>query len=365
MTMAQCRAAVFPEPQQPIEIREITIPDVAPGAVLLRTVVSEVCGTDVHLHHGQLAGVPYPLIPGHVSVGRVEETGGQVLDADGQVLSSGDTVAFYDVIGACGQCYACAVALRPTRCPHRRVYGITLPSDKPQGGWSTHIYLEPGTRIMKLPEDLAAEDYIGGGCGLHTGYTAADRADIKVGASVLVVGSGPVGLSAAVFARLAGAEKVLVTGAPEARLAAARQMEADATFDILKSTPEDRVAWARERTHGRGPDIVIEAAGHPTAVVEAFDMVREGGTVVIAGQYTDAGDMVINPHNHINRKNLDIRGCFGFEFRHFYRATRTMASQGRRFPWRKLITKEYTLDEAAQALQDVEQLKVVKAVIRP
>ncbi len=363
--MANCRAAMIPEPNQQIEIREVPVPKPEPGAVVIKTIVSEVCGTDVHLFHGQLSGVPYPLIPGHVSVGRVEETGGEVRDADEQVLSPGDTIAFYDVIGACGQCYACAVALRPTRCPHRRVYGITLPADKPQGGWSTHMYLEPGTRILKLPEDLSVEDYIGGGCGLHTGYTAADRADIKVGSSVLVVGSGPVGLSAAAFARLAGADKVLVTGAPEARLTAARQMEADATFDVTKSRPEDRVAWAREQTEGRGPDIVIEAAGNPQAVVEAFEMVREGGTVVISGQYTDAGDIVINPHHHINRKNLDIRACFGFEFRHFYRATRAMASIGKRFPWGKLITKEYSLEEASKALEDVENFNVVKAIIRP
>jgi L-iditol 2-dehydrogenase len=344
---------------------DILIPELAPGSVLIRTIASEVCGTDVHLFHGRLAGVPYPLIPGHISVGKVEETGGEVRDADSELLSRGDTIAFYDVIGACGQCYACSIAQRPTRCPHRRVYGITLPADKPQGGWSTHMYLEPGTRIMKLPEDLSVEDYMGGGCGLHTGYTAANMADIKVGTSVLVLGSGPVGMSAAVFSRLAGAEKILMTGAPEIRLEMARHMEVDATCDITRSNPEDRVAWAREQTHGRGPDIILEASGNPKAVLEAFAMVREGGTIVIAGQYTDAGDIVINPHSHINRKQLDIRGCFGFEFRHFYRATRSMASIGRRFPWRELITREYSLDEAPRALDDVANLKVVKALIKP
>jgi L-iditol 2-dehydrogenase len=142
-------------------------------------------------------------------------------------------------------------------------------------------------------------------------------------------------------------------------------MEADSTVDISSTSPEDRIAWALEETGGRGPDIVIEAAGSPSAVIEALEMVREGGTVVIAGQYTDAGDVAINPHNHINRKQLDIRGCFGFEFRHFYRATRAMAGIGRRFPWRELITREYSLDESPQALDDVANLKVVKAIIRP
>ncbi len=363
--MTICQAAVIPRPLAAVELTEVLIPKMEAGAVLLRTLASEICGTDVHLFHGRLSGVPYPLIPGHVSAGLIEETGGEVHDADGQLLSLGDTVVFYDVVRACGQCYACSVALTPTRCPHRKVYGITLPADRPQGGWATHIYLEPGTRMLKLPETLSVEDYMGGGCGLHTGFMAVERASIPVGSSVLVVGSGPVGLSAAAFARLAGAGKVLVTGAPEARLEAARQMEADATFDISETRPEDRLAWARDRTEGRGPDIVIEAAGQPQAVVESFELVREGGTVVIAGQYTDAGDAAINPHRHINRKQLEIRGSFGFEFRHFYRATRTIATIGQRFPWRNLITRDYSLADAARGLEDVANLNVVKALVRP
>ena len=76
------RAAVLPAPGLPPEIRSYPIPEIEPGAVLLRTIASEVCGTDVHLWHGRLAGVPYPLIPGHVSVGTVEEVGGTVVDKD-------------------------------------------------------------------------------------------------------------------------------------------------------------------------------------------------------------------------------------------------------------------------------------------
>jgi hypothetical protein len=73
-------AAVLPAPGAPPEVREYPLPEVEPGAVLLKTIASEVCGTDVHLWHGRLSGVPYPLIPGHVSVGEVAEVGGSVVD---------------------------------------------------------------------------------------------------------------------------------------------------------------------------------------------------------------------------------------------------------------------------------------------
>ena len=72
-------AAVIPAPRQPVEMREYPEPDIAPGSLLLRTTYSEVCGTDVHLWHGRLSGVPYPLIPGHVSVGVAYKLRGDIV----------------------------------------------------------------------------------------------------------------------------------------------------------------------------------------------------------------------------------------------------------------------------------------------
>src|ERR671921_575051 len=119
------RAAVIPAPRMPVEVRAFPDPEPEPGAVLLRTLAAEVCGTDVHLWHGRLAGVPYPLIPGHVSVGEVAATGGDVFDIEDRPVNVGDAVTFLDVHGTCHNCWYCLVAKESTRCPHRRVYGIT------------------------------------------------------------------------------------------------------------------------------------------------------------------------------------------------------------------------------------------------
>src|SRR6185436_1423318 len=83
---ASVRAAVMPGPGRPIEVRRFPDPRPAPGGAILETVASEVCGTDVHLHHGRLAGAPYPIIPGHVSVGLVLESNGVGQDALGEPL---------------------------------------------------------------------------------------------------------------------------------------------------------------------------------------------------------------------------------------------------------------------------------------
>src|ERR1041384_348483 len=95
--MKKYQAAVMPAPNVPIEIREFPEPELEQGAALLHTMYSEVCGTDVHLHHGKLAGVPYPIIPGHVSVGVVAALRGSVHDVDGVAFREGDVFTFLDV----------------------------------------------------------------------------------------------------------------------------------------------------------------------------------------------------------------------------------------------------------------------------
>src|SRR5258707_10807917 len=172
------RAVVMTGPGRPLEHRRFSSPRPEPGGAVLETVASEVCGTDVHLHRGHLAGVPYPIIPGHVSVGRVLEARGVTQDALGAPLNRGDVVTFYDVHGICGQCYQCTVARQPNRCPHRRVYGITFSAnDGPLGGWAERIYLKPGVRVLRLPEPLGADEVIAGGCGLTTGYAPVERSN--------------------------------------------------------------------------------------------------------------------------------------------------------------------------------------------
>ena len=207
---------------------------------------------------------------------------------------------------------------------------------------------------------------MGGGCGLPTGFHAVERAGIAMGDTVVVQGSGPVGLNAAIFAQLSGALRVFVVGAPAERLEAAKRIGAEDVLDIGEERdPARRAAWVRDRTGGRGADAVIEASGNPAAIPEGLEMLRDAGRYVVVGQYTDAGDAVVNPHRQINRRHATILGCWGFEFTHFHRALQMMAKHNARFRWRDLITREYSLDEASQALDDMEKFSVVKALIRP
>jgi len=360
------RAAVMPAPLARVEVRDFAVPDLEPGSALLRVIYSEVCGTDVHLWHGRLAGVPYPIIPGHVSVGRLDQVRGPLIAADGSPLGEGDVVVFYDVHRTCGRCHACTVARTPTRCPSRRVYGITDPAAEGLfGGWAEALYLEPGVVAARLPAGVTPEDYIGGGCGLVTAVHGIERARLGLGDSVLVQGVGAVGLSLIALARLSGAGTIIAVGAPDDRLALARRMGADVVLDLRTTTENDRRDLVASRTAGRGVDVAIEAAGSARAVEEGLALVRDGGAYVVAGHYTDVGPSSINVHQLVNRKHLDVRGCWGSEARHFLRALDILGRHAERVPWREIGSAVYGLTELNQALAAAEAMQMPKALVRP
>jgi threonine dehydrogenase-like Zn-dependent dehydrogenase len=358
-------AAVMPAPRAPIELRAFPRPDLPTGAALLRTERSEVCGTDVHLWHGRLSGVPYPIIPGHVSAGVIDAVRGTLTGIDGAPVREGDRAVFFDVHRTCGRCRACTVHRTPTRCSSRRVYGITDSADEGLfGGWAQAIYLEPGVAIARLPDAVALDDYIGGGCGLLTAVHIAERAEIRLGDAVVVQGTGAVGLCAIALARLAGATTIVALGAPGDRLALASRMGASVTIDIRSTPPARRLEMVFDATHGEGADVVIEAAGAASAIGEGLDLARVGGRYVIAGHYTDVGDTAVNAHRQINRKHLEIRGCWGSEPRHFLRALSVLEHHPD-IPFRAIGARTYGLGALNEALADAEAMRIPKALVDP
>ena len=237
--------------------------------------------------------------------------------------------------------------LRPRRRTVRRVVNSYLP--------------ETGHALHQL--DAVPETFMAGGCALPTSLHAVERGDIKIGDTVLVLGSGPVGINAVVMALMRGALRVLCIGAPQVRLDAAKNAGAADTLNIETHSEADRLAWVLEKTGGRGADITIEATGVPDAVVQAMRFTRDAGTVVVVGQYTDHGQTSFNPHLDLNKKHLDVRGCWGSEFSHFYRSAQIVAE--RPDVWERMELSSYGLNEANEALRAVAEGRVLKALIRP
>ena len=362
------RAAVIPKPDAPVRIQEFEIPDLKPGAALLKVANAGVCGTDVHLWHGKLAGVPYPLIPGHEMVGTVEAIGPKkIKNVDGHEIKVGDRVTIHDVTKTCYSCWFCLIAKAPTKCPKREVYGITMDSTKwPHliGAYSEYVYLSPRTHVIQIPDHVSFDGAGAVGCAMPTAVHTVTRSPLKWGSNVVIQGAGPVGLMLLSLAKINGAATITSIDMEPHRLRLAEKFGATHTLNIKETSLKKRYDFLRDITDGHGPDIVYEATGNALAIPEGIELVREGGTYTICGQYTDSGTVEINPHL-MNRKHLDIHTVWGSETTHVYQAVRTIADNYDEFPFEDVVTHKFSLDKTQEALETQERHESVKAVINP
>ncbi len=364
--LAQIRAVVLNEFNAPLELESAPLPEPGPGAVVAHVDLAGVCGTDVHLHHGHLP-MALPIVLGHEGVGRVWRLGeGVATDFSGNPLRDGDAIAWSSNI-PCGQCYWCVVAGQRTLCETRKVYGVNQRFDefpRLSGGWAEAIYLQPGSAIFRLPDNLSPEEMIALGCAGPTAiHGVIEVARITAGDTVVVQGSGPVGIASAMYAHLAGASRVILVGGPSSRLDLAREIGVgDVHVDIFEFPDAgERVRLVADATPGhRGADVVLECAGVPEAVAEGWEMARRGGTFLALGQYTDRGPVPLNPHL-ITRKQLRIVGSWGFAEKHYLGHIEALPRLAARFDLSRLITR-YGLEDANTALHDMGTGRVMKPV---
>ncbi len=184
------------------------------------------------------------------------------------------------------------------------------------------------------------------------------------GDSVVIQGSGPVGLAALAVAKSSGARKTIVIGGPPARLELAKTFGADHTIDIEES-PESAARLDEVRQHtGYGADAVIECVGTPNVIAEGFEMCRDGGKYLVLGHYGDAGTAPLNPHV-ITRKQLTVYGSWASEPRHMALAIEFLAGQGERFPFDRLVSHRFPLDGTFEALQTTSRWAASKSVVIP
>ncbi|WP_219821999.1 zinc-binding dehydrogenase [Streptomyces sp. Ru71] len=360
------RGVVLEEFGAPPVLREFPVPPAPAGGMVLDRLHGGICGTDLHLQQGHLP-IPTPLVLGHEGYGTVLELGaGGGRDALGEPLSPGDPVMWASSI-ACGLCPPCRMHREPTLCLNRRTYGVNraLTDDAAlSGSWADHIVLQPGTTVVRAAPGVSATAAMALACaGPTVVHALYERRPVRVGETVIVQGSGPVGLAAAAFAQLAGAARVVIVGGPEGRLAAAAAAGiGDVHLDIVGGTdPEAVLREARAAAGPDGADLVIECAGVPDAVAQGLTLARRGGSYLVIGQYTDAGDTKLNPHQIVYRQ-LDVIGSWAFTGAHLVEYVRVLPALAARFDLESMVTA-YPLDSHAQALADVAAGAVLKAVL--
>jgi L-iditol 2-dehydrogenase len=361
------KAAVIAEYGKPYEMREFTIPEVEPNAILVKVEMAGVCGTDVHQVHGELGIRPQlPVIPGHEAIGRIVKLGaGRTTDVGGEAVSVGDRIMWAHV--SCGKCFSCAVNHQPNLCERRFSYGMSYSGAYPylSGGFAEYEYVVPNADIIKIPADLKNEEVIGVCCAFRTAVSAFERLGAwGIQSSVVVQGCGPVGLYSTLLAAEGGASHVTVVGAPALRLNLAKKWGAKHTINIEEMPdPAQRKAEILKLTNGRGPDVVVEASGVTAAFREGMDMVRRGGKYVIIGQSSQA-ELSIIPGLFM-LKHLEVIGNGSADISHFYKAIQFIKNRRDRYSFGDIVTNRYPLEKAFEAIKAMEAGKEIKPVIVP
>jgi threonine dehydrogenase-like Zn-dependent dehydrogenase len=178
--------------------------------------------------------------------------------------------------------------------------------------------------------------------------------------TVLIQGSGPLGIFGVAVARAQGAKRVLIVGAPVGRLEIAREMGADDVLDLDEApTEDDRIAWVRDRTAGRGADIVIQAAT-ARAVPEGLQMLRDGGRFASVG----VGEGAAMPTDRLPGE-MTLHTVRSGEPRHWLQAIDFLESRWHDYPFEHMISATYGLDQIDAAMTAMAQFSVVKAAIYP
>ena len=358
--MTTGRATVLVEPNR-IETWEVEIADPEAGGALVKVVVGGVCGSDVHIMTGEAGIMPFPIILGHEGVGRVEKLGpGVTTDYAGIPVEDGDLV-YWSPIALCHRCHSCTV-LEETPCQNSQFFEHAR---KPNwGSYADYAWLPNGLPFFKLPDGADPLAVAALGCALPTVLRGFDRCGpIRVGETVVVQGAGPVGLSAVLVAKLAGASEIIVIDGVNERLETARKLGATATVS-LKNDAKMRRDEIYSRVGPLGPNVVVEAAGALQAFPEGVDLTGNHGRYIVLGLWGAIGTQAISPRD-TTLKNLTIAGATFPKPKHYHGAMHLAARVQDQYPLAALISHRFSIEQATEALAAVKSGEAIKAVIDP
>ena len=300
------KAAVFHGPHQPLTIEEVDISKPIGREVLVRTVASGVCHSDLHFIEG-LYPFAAPAILGHEAAGIVDSVGPQVSE-----FKPGDhVIACLSVF--CGHCDYCLTG-RTHLCQSRPV---RAPGETPKLSWKGAMvnqfanlssYAEQmlvhESGLVKVRDDMPLDRAALVGCGVTTGVGAVlNTARVEPGSTVAVYGAGGVGLAAIQGARIAGARMIIAVDVVQSKLALASELGATHEVDASKGDP---VKAIRELTSG-GVDYAFEAIGLKRAAEQAFECVRPGGTATVIGMIPVGQKIELEGSVFLREKK--IQGC--------------------------------------------------------
>jgi L-iditol 2-dehydrogenase len=345
------RALVIHKPHD-MRIENVDVPKIRDDEVLVKVESIGICGSDIEIKNGTYPDyIAYPIIPGHETAGTVIEVGKNVLG-----IRIGDRVAIEPHAG-CGQCKNCKVGYY-SYClnygkPGHRTLGFTV-----NGGFAEYV-AAPARNLHKLPSNMSFEE---GSMAVSAGTSMFGLMEIGINAGefVVIIGPGPIGLTATALAKALGAGTTVMVGTRWSRLNLAKALGADVVINVREG--QDPVKVVLELTEGFGADLVVNTTPSPETVTQSVKMLRRGGRLLMLGLTWEPSPLILG---EIAVKGITIKGTRG-EARNALEHVISLASSGK-IDLKKIITHTFSLDEVIQAFEVFEKRigDPIKVIVKP
>lgn len=317
-----------------VDVREVPVPELDAGEVLVRVRLATVCGSDLHTVAGRRSAA-CPSVLGHEAVGDVVAVGP---GADAEV---GQRV-IWSVTVACGTCTRCRSGLSAKCLSVRKVGHEPFDGDWPlSGSYAAHVLLPRGTTIAVVPDSLPDAVAAPAACATATVMATLEAAGELAGQRVLINGAGMLGLTAVSACVAAGADVQVV--------------DRNADRMALASRFGGRIS------DGGRVDVAIDYTGSSAAVADALARLDIGGTLVLAGSVTPGPPLAVDPETVV-RQWLTITGVHNYEPRHLHQAVNFLDDTRERYPWDTLVVAPVPLKQIASALNPPPPGKLRTAV---
>jgi S-(hydroxymethyl)glutathione dehydrogenase/alcohol dehydrogenase len=353
---------VFTETGGPLSIENVEPAPPGPRDVVVQTGASGVCHSDLSLKNGYVGIMPGTIL-GHEGAGTVVEVGKEVTR-----FKKGDHIvaAF---IPACGQCWFC-LHDQSHLCDTELAVMMSMRGNRPDGsqymamtglGTFAETMTCNETSLVKIETSVPDEQLALIGCGVTTGVGAAlNTAQVQPGTTVAVIGCGGVGQSVIQGARIAGAGRIIAVDPVEMKRKTAEQLGAT---DFVDPSAGDPVAQVQELTAGRGVDYSFEVIGLPETTLQAYNMIRKGGTAVMVGM-TRAEAQVTLPTFDLFFNEKTLKGCkYGSgQVRRDFQRFADLIETGR-LDTSAMVSRTIKLDDVNDAFTAMEKGEVIRSVI--
>lgn len=341
------RAAVFYGSRKPLKIEEVPVPVIGPREVLINIKACGICHTDLNYMDGIKPTGKLPIIPGHEPAGVISKIGKDVKE-----FKEGDRVVVYITL-TCGECRYCRIG-KENLCERKQTVGVTV-----DGGFAECLKV-PARSLVKLPSEIAFEEGAILACGVVTPYHALkDIADLRIGETLAVYGTGGLGMSAIQIAKALGALNILAVDIVAEKLKLAKKLGANFIINALEENPPVRI---RELTNGEGVDVAIQLTPVPKVTEQAIESVGKGGRVVIVGWGAPESLFQVNTLDLLG-KEVKLMGCAGARKQNLVELVELVRSE--KIHIKHIISHKVSLDEINSGIEMVRKGVPIRVVVTP